>query len=86
MTLASGGWQSDLPTCGPLASFPIYLVSSAFTPARPVHKSRGDNVVCMWIYDINGSGHSRRDVRRVEGIVVMDVICHRLCVSMLYLF
>ena len=26
-----------------------YLTSSAVTPAGPVHKSRGENVVCMWV-------------------------------------
>ena len=41
MTLASGG-ESVVPACGPLAS-------SAGTPAGSVHKSRGDNVVCMWV-------------------------------------
>ena len=36
MTLASVG-ESDVPACGPLASFSV-------TPAGSVHKSRGDNV------------------------------------------
>ena len=47
MTLASGG-ESDVPACGPPASFSVYLTSSAVTPAGSVHKSRGDNVVRMW--------------------------------------
>ena len=48
MKLASGG-ESDVPACGPPASFSVHLVSSAVTPAGSVHKSRGDNVVCMWV-------------------------------------
>ena len=44
MTLASGGWESDPPACGPPASFSVYLTSSALTPARSVHKSMSDNV------------------------------------------
>ena len=39
MTLASG----------PPASFSVHLASSAVTPAGSVHKSRGDNVVRMWV-------------------------------------
>ena len=46
MTLASG---SDVPACGPPASFSVHLASSAVTPAGSVHKSRGDNVVRMWV-------------------------------------
>ena len=48
MTLASGG-EFDLPACGPPASFSVHLTNSAVTPAGPVHKSRGDNVVRMWV-------------------------------------
>ena len=45
MTLASGGGgESDVPACGPPASFSVHLASSAVTPAGSVHKSRGDNV------------------------------------------
>ena len=33
--------------CGPPASFSSHLASSDVTPARSVHKSRGDNVVRM---------------------------------------
>ena len=47
MALASGG--SDVPACGPPASFSVHLASSAVTPAGSVHKSRGDNVVHMWV-------------------------------------
>ena len=32
MTLASGG-ESDVPACGPPASFSVHLASSAVTPA-----------------------------------------------------
>ena len=49
MTLASGGGESDVPACGPPASFSVHLDSSAVTPAGSVHKSRGDNVVRMWV-------------------------------------
>ena len=48
MTLASGG-ESDVPACGPPASFSVHLASSAVTPAGSVHQSRGDNVVRMWV-------------------------------------
>ena len=48
MTLASLG-ESDVPACGPPASFSVHLASSAVTPAGSVHKSRGDNVVRMWV-------------------------------------
>ena len=44
----SGG-ESDVPACGPPASFSVHLASSAVTPAGSVHKSRGDNVVRMWV-------------------------------------
>ena len=47
-TLASGG-ESDVPACGPSASFSVHLASSAVTPAGSIHKSRGDNVVRMWV-------------------------------------
>ena len=50
MTLASGGGgESDVPACGPPASFSVHLASSAVTPAGSVHKSRADNVVRMWV-------------------------------------
>ena len=48
MTHASGG-ESDVPACGPPASFSVHMASSAVTPAGSVHKSRGDNVVRMWV-------------------------------------
>ena len=41
--------ESDLPACGPPAIFSVHLASSAFTPAGFIHKSRGDNVVRMWV-------------------------------------
>ena len=48
MTLASGG-ESDVPACGPPASFSVHLAISAVTSAGSVHKFRGDNVVRMWV-------------------------------------
>ena len=41
--------ESDVPACGPPASFSVHLASSAVTPAGSVHKSRGDNVMRMWV-------------------------------------
>ena len=38
--------ESDLPACGPPASFSGRLASSALTPVGSVHKSRVDYVVC----------------------------------------
>ena len=50
MTLASGGGgASDVPACGPPASFSVHLASSVVTPAGSVHKSMDDNVVFMWV-------------------------------------
>ena len=46
MTLASVV-ESDLPACGPPASFSVHLASSAVTTVGSVNKSRGDNVVCI---------------------------------------
>ena len=71
MTLASGGGESDVHGFGPPASFSVHLASSAVTPAGSVHKSRGDNVVRMWV-------QLKRYVCRVcrcyrGGIMVMDV-------------
>ena len=70
---------SDLPVCGPPASFFVHMVSSAVTPVRYIHKSRGDNVVRMWV-----------QLKRwcvcacCRGcIVVMDVIWRRLCVCII---
>ena len=39
----------DVPACGPPASISVHLVSSAVNPVGSVHKSRGDNVVRMWV-------------------------------------
>ena len=49
MALASvWGGGSDLPACGPPASFSVHMTTnSAVTPAGYVHKSIGDNVVHM---------------------------------------
>ena len=41
--------ESDLLACGPPASFSVRLASSAVTMVGSVHKSTGDNVVCMWV-------------------------------------
>ena len=49
LTLASGWGESDLPACGPPVSFSVHLASSAVSPSGSVHKSRGDNVVRMWV-------------------------------------
>ena len=50
MTLASGGGgEPDVPACGPPTSFSVHLASSEVTTAGSVHKSRGYNVVCMWV-------------------------------------
>ena len=50
MILASGGGgEYDVPACDPPTSFSVHLASSADTPVGSVHKSRGDNVVCMWV-------------------------------------
>ena len=39
----------DLFARGPPASFSVHLASSSVTPAGFVHKSRGVNVVRMWV-------------------------------------
>ena len=41
MTLASGG--------SPMLPLVVHQASSAVTPAGSAHKSRGDNVVRMWV-------------------------------------
>ena len=43
-TLASGGGAIF-----PFASFTLHLAGSSVTLAGSVYKSRGDNVVCMWM-------------------------------------
>ena len=67
---ANGGGESDLPACGPPASFSVYMVSRAVTPVRHVQKSRGDNV---------GAVEEMMCECYKGGIVVMDVIWHQLC-------
>ena len=73
--------ESDLPARGPPASFYVHLASSSVTPSGSVHKSKGYNVVRMWV-----------QLKRCRvswcwcysgGIVVMYVIWRRLCVSMI---
>ena len=66
MTLASGGGESDLPTCGPPDSYSVHLASSAVTPAGSVHKF-------MSAYAVEEMMSVMR-VGYIEGIVVMDVI------------
>ena len=41
--------ESDHPAFGPPASLSLHLTSSSITPAGSVHKSRGDNMVCMCV-------------------------------------
>ena len=41
--------ESDHPAFGPPASLSLHLAISSMTPAGSVHKSRGDNVVHMWV-------------------------------------
>ena len=41
--------ESDHPAFGPPASLSLHLASSSITPAGSIHKSRGDNVVRMWV-------------------------------------
>ena len=41
--------ESDHPTYGPPASLSLHMASSSITPAGSVRKSRGDNVVHMWV-------------------------------------
>ena len=52
LTLVCGGVgvvESDHPAFGSPASLSNHLASSSITPAGSVHKSRGDNVVRMWV-------------------------------------
>ena len=70
--------ESDVPACGPPASFSVHLASSAVTLAGSVHKSRADNVgaveemICVVCVDVTE-----------WGMVVMDVFWRQLCVSMI---
>ena len=59
----------------------VHLVSSEVTPSGSVHKSRGDNVVCMWVQFVEMV--CVVCVSYKGGIVVMDVIWRRLCVNMI---
>ena len=50
LSLASvGGGKTDLPACGPPASFSVHLANSAITPTGSVHKSSVSNMVCMLV-------------------------------------
>ena len=48
LTLVCGG-EPDHPVSGPPASLSLHLASSSIIPAGSVHKSRGDNVMRMWM-------------------------------------
>ena len=75
MTLASGG-SAILPSTNQLLRPSDQQCSHH--PAGSVQKSRGDNVVRMWL-------QLRSCVLCYKGgIVVMDVIWRRLCVSMIW--
>ena len=71
--------ESDHPAFGPPASISFHLASSSITPAGSVHKSRDDSGVRMWVqlkrWYVCGCCRG--------GLVVMDVIWRRLCVSMI---
>ena len=69
--------ESDHPAFGPPTSLSLNLASSSITPAGYVHESMGDSVVRMCVQ------LKRWCVGVVEGggIVMMDVIWRRLCVS-----
>ena len=41
--------ESNHPAFGPPASLSLHLASSSITPAGSIHKSRGGNVVLMWV-------------------------------------
>ena len=47
MIFASGG--SDPLVCGPPARFFVHLTSCVVISMGSIHKSRGDNVVRMWV-------------------------------------
>ena len=71
-----GGW-SDLSACSPPASHD--LTSSVLTPSESVHKSRDKNELCMWVQlkRCYVGGCYKGD------ILVMDVSCCNLCVTMI---
>ena len=46
MALASGG-ESDVPACGPPASFSVHLASSAVTPAGVCSTNPGTTMWCV---------------------------------------
>ena len=47
--LWGGGGGPHQHVFGPPASLPLHPASSSITPAGSVHKSKGDNVVRMWV-------------------------------------
>ena len=56
------GGESDVPDCGPPASFSVHLDSSSVTPAGSVHKSRGayvgaiEEMRCVVCVSVTGGG------------------------------
>ena len=87
--LVGGG--SDRPVCGPPASFSVHLASSAVTPAGSIHKSRGDNVVPMWVQNTGEIPvvvcklfGSDRYLDYIYHVVVTHLECR--CTSSFYVF
>ena len=69
LTYSLDSWgESDLPACGPPASFSDHLYSSSVTPAGFVHKSRGDNMVRQWVQLKRGQSSDGCDL--VDGLCV----------------
>ena len=65
--------ESDHPVFGPPDRLSLRMASSSITPAGRIHKSRGDNVVCMWVQlkrsCVLQSGHSS------DGCVLASTFC-----------
>ena len=74
------GGESDVPTCGPPASFSVHRVSSAVTLAGCVHKSRGDNVGAVEEMKYVGSGLQTTQPTS-GGAVTADRSCCANCVQ-----
>ena len=47
--LFMGGGESNHPSSGPPGILSLHLANTFTIPAGAVNKSRGDNVVCMWV-------------------------------------
>ena len=66
--------ESNLATSGPPASFTVHLAISAVSLVGSLHKSRGDNMVCIWMQLMRCCV-----CECYKGdIVVMDVFRHQL--------